>query len=812
MPSVSFRLRGFFSVFGGDVLSIFVMPLFEFIPQTADQAAALQSGFLTGSESGSLILQTGSGKSRLVWVAMLHALSQNQKAIYVAPTKAVLEEQYRDWQTYIEQSMAATSESAKDDSSSSCDEAEPELEEAVEVVELSFWADQEPQVFGGGGSGSGGVGEQGQVLEEAEEGVEAVDEGSSELVQLPMMTAEAVSYLLEQEPKVGIFDGDHEVSIGAYPRTDLLLMTPERLDSVTRHPGVHQAGAWVKQVGVCIVDEAQILGDGHRGARLEGTIIRLRTVNPNCRLIALSAGFSPDDQALLEWIGEYVYYSAVRPVPLVWKLVTYTNQADQARQVVRLLREQLHLTILFVSSRSRTERVRRQLEAAGIRAEIHHAGLSVDQRRSAEANFKRRQIQVLVATSTLATGVNLPARQVVVYDLYKPNGRAIAAGATDWNDRNIALTVQEVQQMAGRAGRPGLDPQGDVVILAHERERWARTLLPVAGTESAAVPNLQSVLFERPSWIIEQIVALVAGGYAATIGQLQSVFAKTLGARQGNAPDLEQLVEMVMTLRRSGLIETNREGEAGTDIKLSPTPLAQVCATQYLMPATAVRWRLAITQVDEAKEHPACLDWLALASQSADLRLLGSSVVGVAEAQQSLWLREGTALARLSCPNDEGRAGALYSHAAILIRYTHAHGNLQQVMDWVAEQCRRTLHLNDLLTGIDQAVRSIGGIVAIIEGAEDLHLPDVVGKLKVLSQRLKTGLSGDTVSLTLLKGVGVKRALVLSRAGIQNLAAVAIADPDVLAGIKGISAERAAQIVEQARKLQTVVKQEWFED
>ena len=75
---------------------------FKFIPQTLDQSAILDSGFLTSDRTGTLILPTGGGKSRLAWVAMAHALSQSQKAIYLAPTKGVLEEQYRKWQQELE--------------------------------------------------------------------------------------------------------------------------------------------------------------------------------------------------------------------------------------------------------------------------------------------------------------------------------------------------------------------------------------------------------------------------------------------------------------------------------------------------------------------------------------------------------------------------------------------------------------------------------------------------------------------------------------------------------------------------------------
>ncbi|MFH1464563.1 MAG: DEAD/DEAH box helicase [Pseudomonadota bacterium] len=84
---------------------------------------------------------------------------------------------------------------------------------------------------------------------------------------------------------------------------------------------------------------------------------------------------------------------------------------------------------------------------------FHHAGLHVQLKGLVERLYEQRLIRVLYTTSTFALGVNMPARTVVFDGLAKYDGRSVAP-----------LTVREFMQMAGRAGRRGMDEVGHVVI------------------------------------------------------------------------------------------------------------------------------------------------------------------------------------------------------------------------------------------------------------------------------------------------------------------------------------------------------------
>lgn len=92
---------------------------------------------------------------------------------------------------------------------------------------------------------------------------------------------------------------------------------------------------------------------------------------------------------------------------------------------------------------------------------IHHAGLSRGDRALSEDLFADGLIQVLVSTATLAWGVNLPAHTVIIKgtEIYSPQ-------KGDWTQ----LSPQDVLQMLGRAGRPRYDTNGEGIIITNQSE------------------------------------------------------------------------------------------------------------------------------------------------------------------------------------------------------------------------------------------------------------------------------------------------------------------------------------------------------
>lgn len=91
---------------------------------------------------------------------------------------------------------------------------------------------------------------------------------------------------------------------------------------------------------------------------------------------------------------------------------------------------------------------------------IHNAGMLPDQKELVENLFQQKLVKVAIATETLSAGINMPARSTVISSLFKPVSSKVS------EDRKRHLQPNEFHQMAGRAGRRGIDTKGYVYCMA----------------------------------------------------------------------------------------------------------------------------------------------------------------------------------------------------------------------------------------------------------------------------------------------------------------------------------------------------------
>ena len=129
---------------------------------------------------------------------------------------------------------------------------------------------------------------------------------------------------------------------------------------------------------------------------------------------------------------------------------------------------------------------------------FHHAGLTSRQRRLIEEAFRNRILFAICATPTLAAGVNLPARRVVVRDL------------TRWDDGlSRPLPRMEVHQMLGRAGRPRYDPLGDAWLMARHLEHADEIADMYFNNDPE---DVESKLAADPAMRVHVLAAIATGG------------------------------------------------------------------------------------------------------------------------------------------------------------------------------------------------------------------------------------------------------------------------------------------------------------
>lgn len=192
--------------------------------------------------------------------------------------------------------------------------------------------------------------------------------------------------------------------------------------------------------------------------------------------------------------------------------------------------------------------------ACGIAA--HHGGLAPVQREVVEMAATRGLVKVVFATETLALGVNLPARTVVLDRVTRSNR----------SDSSGTLTPGEFAQLAGRAGRRGLDAVGNVVVPWSEEVAFHR----VAGLAGGRTETLRSSYRATPA-----MVANLVHAYGPVEGRER--FARSLDhhlLERGTA-DLKAMLDDRLA-RRSDLYSPVRGAGPGLD---DPAPSDSSCGS-----------------------------------------------------------------------------------------------------------------------------------------------------------------------------------------------------------------------------------------
>uniref|UniRef100_A0A6G1SEP0 U5 small nuclear ribonucleoprotein helicase n=2 Tax=Aceria tosichella TaxID=561515 RepID=A0A6G1SEP0_9ACAR len=300
--------------------------------------------------------------------------------------------------------------------------------------------------------------------------------------------------------------GDHQLDQKQISRAQLIVCTPEKWDIVTRK-SVDRL--YTKLVRLVIFDEIHLLHN-ERGATLEALVARIKRhkyiEGDNIRIIGLSATLpnykdvsrfiSPDDTIEN---STFFFDSSYRPIPLRQQYIALTESKKVFRmindivyeKVIERLAEKSQILIfvhsrpdtfktaefiktkaleeqkvpLLVTSEASIERINEYGKNLGHKLKellqfgigTHHAGMSKYERSCVEDLFRGKYIRVLVSTATLAWGVNLPARTVIIKgtQVYR-DGR--------WTD----LDSLDVTQMLGRAGRPGFDKEGEGIVITQQ--------------------------------------------------------------------------------------------------------------------------------------------------------------------------------------------------------------------------------------------------------------------------------------------------------------------------------------------------------
>ncbi|MGD0057113.1 MAG: DEAD/DEAH box helicase [Methanomassiliicoccales archaeon] len=421
--------------------------------------------------------------------------------------------------------------------------------------------------------------------------------------------------------RVDISVGDFDTPDPHLESFDIIVATSEKADSLLRH-----RSKWLESISLVVADEVHLIHDPERGPTLEITLAKFRKYNPDLQVIALSATIK-NSKELASWLEAEHISSEWRPVPLKEGVfldgaIRFTDNTTRKVEetgdaVWSLIRDSLiegGQCLVFVNTRKSTESLAmtyaplmkdfvkegRQLEKDAERileeeAEptsvgkklrtcikrgiaFHNAGLTNEQRRLVENAFKKGDIKCIIATPTLAAGINLPARRVIVRDVYRYEA----------NIGHMTIPVLEIKQMCGRAGRPRYDKFGEAVLVAKSEEEKQFLMENYLLSETE---EIFSKLGSEPV-LRSHVLATIATGTANSKESLMDFFDSTFFAHQTSTIGLEGATDCVLDfLEKEGMVSSNGG--------LRATFFGKRVSDLYIDPLSAVRLRDALNAFKE---------------------------------------------------------------------------------------------------------------------------------------------------------------------------------------------------------------------
>jgi activating signal cointegrator complex subunit 3 len=637
--------------------------------------------------------------------------------------------------------------------------------------------------------------------------------------------------------------------ISALATADVLCATPEKWDGLSRN---WQVRSYIASVALVVFDEVHMLG-GDRGPILEVIVSRMRYIGWHrgrpVRLIGLSTAVSnPSDMAF--WLGVtkraalFNFHPSTRPVPMRVHISGYPGKNYCPRMAIMnkptynaiVEKSPSKPVIVFVSSRRQTrltamalinflllednsakfvrmtaDEVRHQLELISdahlkhcvqFGIGIHHAGLCESDKALMEDLYRSGRLQILVATSTLAWGVNFPAHLVIVkgtefYD----------AKTKSYVDQSLTDILQQI----GRAGRPQYDTEGVAVVLCHEPKKsfFRKFLYDPFPVESALHKQLHAHINAE----------IVAGTIATRQDAVDYLTWTYLFRRLAKNPSyyglsdatpkaltlyLSTLVRRVLSdLEMAGCLESPRmmmsggggggeddDGEAESSNSFDPnvlrhTVLGKICSYYYLSHETAAFFN---TAIDPNDDHGVLLKKLCDATEFAELPVRHN------EDKMNMELARSVPMGI-----DQRMADSPHVKAFLLFQ-AHMERAKLPIVDYHT----------DMRSAIDNSIRTLQALVDIT--ANNGHLFAVLRAMNLM-QCMVQARWWHSPTLLQLPHLGEEHLPALKAAGITHVSHLVHASLDTLERFRGalrlggrgsataLTEEHVAELVDAAKRL-----------
>jgi helicase len=596
--------------------------------------------------------------------------------------------------------------------------------------------------------------------------------------------------------RIRLSTSDYDSSGIELAKADIIVLTNEKMDSIIRH-----GAEWIYKVGLFVADEVHLLGDRDRGPTLEMMLTKIRKMYTQSQILALSATVA-NSEDIAKWLGCELIKSNWRPTKLVEGVyengIIRMNDGTKIRiknssspaisssaiDIALDCIENSGQALIFAETRKRasslalkaSEVVNKRLDkatkatAAKTSTEIlknsddteltrtlchvisrgvafHHAGLGQSSREIVEQSFKAGVIKLLTATPTLAAGVNLPAKRVILSSILRYD--------SDYGG-NMPITVLEYKQLCGRAGRPKYDTSGEAIIVtgsgASAEDIYDHYVLGNPEPLQSQMTNDKSIRVH--------LLSTVSSIPGLKKSEIYDLFGSTLFAQQYRKATVTFKIDNALSyLESEDLIKSKNDRYIATDFGRRTSLL-------YIDPLTAIEFRKAIQSIERIPN-----------SNNDDKDFINEQTLGLlclitnsADFYPKLSLRR----------KDIDELGVIFAqHADELFYQVNEYDCSRSVLalyEWINEANDRVLSDKVGVEPGDMyriAESSEWLAYSLYEVAKLLRREDLLGSIQSLRLRIKYGVKDELLPLVRLEGIGRIRARSLHDAGVTDVAKIA---------------------------------------
>ena len=607
--------------------------------------------------------------------------------------------------------------------------------------------------------------------------------------------------------KVAVSTGDFDKEKKKLEKNNLLILTNEKMDSIIR-----KGLEWIDDIGLVISDEIHLIGDDTRGSTLEMVLTQLKRLENHPQILGLSATITNSDDLAI-WLDCKLVENTWRPVPLTegvcdGGIVTMDDGttfeventirgtpidlgiqcvkqggqslifaetrarskslATKAMDGIEQLLEKKELTELakvskkILTSTENTDLVKTLAILIKKGVGFHHAGLNQTCRQIVENEFRKGTIKLLSSTPTLAAGVNLPARRVVISSVSRYNAKV---------GKNMPISILEYKQLCGRAGRPQFDKYGEAIVVGKGNGEEI-----IEHYIKGEPEPIESKITEDKS-LRTHILTVIVTNPGIKKEDILNFFLQTFGGSQSRKQSIKFAIDIALRFLSSEFLIV-KKGE-----RYAATEFGKKTSLLYIDPLTATFFRDSIESVSKKKKHT--LGFLHVITSSEEF------------------------FPKFSMRNKD------YETASILIE-NHSSELLEPISEYDCSRCLLSLQswitessetsLSDGL-GIESGdmhrmVETANWLIYCLrEIAKHVERADLLEELENLRRRIVYGIREELLELVKVKGIGRVRARALFKHKIKTLDDLAKIPVNKLAEIDKIGLTLADNIKSELKKI-----------